>query len=95
MMTVAEQEKLREIQLEESVTAYRGVGPKGRHEGLSWTLDIDVAKFFLKRFNLKGAGKLYECTIPSANILAYIEGRDEEELIVRPNSILELKEMLI
>lgn len=78
--------------LPDNVTVYRGVTKFNENrcsESLSWTLDTDVAKFFANRFNT-GTGKIYSKTINKSDIVAYFNTRNEKEIIIRPNSELEL-----
>lgn len=77
MMSEEEDNTLRALAKE--VTIYRGC-QKGINEGgLSWTLDKSKAKFFANRFGKKGI--ILERKIPKSNIIAFLNGRGESEVI--------------
>lgn len=65
------------------ITVYRGVGRHGEASGMSWTLKRETAEFFARRFG-KNKGSVFTATIPTWGILAYLTGRDEEEIVVDP-----------
>ncbi|WP_431959899.1 hypothetical protein [Mycobacterium sp. smrl_JER01] len=67
------------------VTVYRGCSPERRF-GMSWTTDIERARWFAQRDLGQGAGQLYEATIPPGCLLAYIHEshRLEAEFVVDP-----------
>lgn len=69
------------------VTAYRGIFFGRRHtkKGLSWTLDEKRARWFALR--LADAGMLLKAVIPKKAVYAYINSRNEKELIVNPYKI--------
>lgn len=80
----AKYESLRDnpIDYEIELKVYRGVNYDGKPNGLSWTTDLDKAKWFSNRFGTKNA-KVYEMTITDpAHILAYFNRRNEEEIVV-------------
>ena len=65
------------------LTVYRGqVGDK---LGISWTTDLEIAKKFALsgggRQIVKG-GKIFKCQINTKDVLAYLTGRGESELII-------------
>jgi|TARA_R110000824_G_scaffold56130_1_gene153931 hypothetical protein len=60
------------------VTIYRGVRDL-THDGLSWTLNRDSAKWFGNRF---GSGYLLEATVLTSDILFYSNERNEEEVLL-------------
>lgn len=70
--------------LPDSVTIYRGINDITNHpiDGLSWTLDIDTAKWFANRFAKmkEGTSSIYKATIKKENIIAYFE--EETEVVV-------------
>lgn len=70
--------------LPEKVTVYRGYNAKrpSSANGLSYTLNPDVAKKFAKRFTSSPAVKTR--TIHKSQITAYINDRNEEEVIIIP-----------
>ncbi len=66
--------------LPEEITVYRGIRGRGRLEALSWTLDIDKAEWFAKRWN-KG-GKVYSAMVKKEDVLAVFTSRNEDEIVV-------------
>ncbi len=72
--------------LPDNVMVFRGVGKKSNPYGISWTFDRDVAQWFSERFKVtdkKGEKEYIEkATIDKKYILAYFNGRDEQEVIV-------------
>lgn len=92
MMTEDEIETLRS--LPETVSVYRGVTSynAGKVKALSWTLDQKVAQWFANRFGENGT--VYEAEISKEYILALFKGRNEWEVIVEPDHLLQLSEAL-
>ena len=66
--------------LPENITAYRGIYEGGNENGLSWTLNYEIAERFSHRFNTVGI--ILEKNFQKQQILAYFGDRDEEEIIV-------------
>lgn len=86
LMNNDEQQILKEMP--DHVKIYRGVGEAKYKNGFSWTLNLEIAKFFAKRF--AGAGKktyIYECIIDKGEILCYTDARGEAEVIVNPKNL--------
>lgn len=73
------------------IKVYRGNDTESTspNEAFSWTLNIDVAKWFSKRF--EGQGEVYEAFIEPKNIFAHITTRNEDEIIVFPSHLKEIK----
>ena len=92
MMTEDEIETLRS--LPETVSVYRGVTSynAGKIKALSWTLDQKVSQWFANRFGENGT--VYEAEISKEYILALFKGRNEWEVIVEPDHLLQLSEAL-
>ena len=92
MMTEDEIETLRS--LPETVSVYRGVTSynAGKVKALSWTLDRKVAQWFANRFGENGT--VYEAEISKQHILSLFKGRNEWEVIVEPDHLLQLSEAL-
>ncbi|MFZ7128142.1 MAG: hypothetical protein ACOWWM_18455 [Desulfobacterales bacterium] len=69
----------------ERYTLYRGVSGK-RHErrvsGISWTDSMETARWFANRFDLLGPA-VYTITVSADDILAYLNGRNESEYLLR------------
>jgi len=63
--------------LPDEVTIYRG---SVYEDGISWTLSKEKAEWFRDRFDEKDS-KVFEKTIQKKDIIAYFNGRDEQEII--------------
>lgn len=71
--------------LPDQVTVYRGVA-KGRNpDGLSWTDSYDTAKWFANRWHSNG--EIRQGVVLKKDILAYFNGRDENELVIPTEKI--------
>lgn len=76
--------------LPERFCVYRG-GTKRSHvmKGVSWTLNIDKAIWFAKRFNPRGKGYLGKGFVDKKNVIAYFDSRGEEEIVVLSENVEE------
>lgn len=54
--------------------------------GLSWTLDRDKAEWFASRFMQQG--EVIERTVERRDVFAYMNGRGEQEIILKPSALL-------
>lgn len=90
LMTDKERKCLKE--LDDEVTVYRGITDYNAKnvKALSWTLNRGTAKWFATRFGQEG--KVYEAQIEKKHILALFLGRGEDEVIVDPKYLQELKQ---
>lgn len=73
------------IKNSKEITIYRGVteyNEKDVDKALLWTLDIDTALYFATRFNQHG--NVYKAIIASDDVLTYTNIRNEQEVIVNP-----------
>lgn len=68
--------------LPDLVTAYRGAVLETNEDGMSYSLDFDRAAWFAKRFNRDNDPVVIEVTVPRDDILAYFDGRGEEEVVL-------------
>ena len=76
------------------VTIYRGTqSNKAKIRGFSWTLDKEKAFWFSKRFKLNG--RVYQAEISKWDIFFYNNGRLEEEVVVNPYKLKNVKEVSI
>lgn len=75
-----EDEQRQYQELPEEITVYRGVRGRGSLEALSWTLDIEKAEWFAKRWN-KG-GRVYSAIVEKKDVLAVFTSRGEAEIVV-------------
>lgn len=73
------------------VTIYRGEGSKSTHysEAYSWTTQLKTAKFFANRFNSDGV--IYQAKVNKKDIIDYLEGRGEAEILVMPNKVYDIE----
>lgn len=85
------QKKLLSKGNEEEIIIYRGMGSESTSLELSysWTLSFEVACFFANRFNMNG--EVYIGKVKKEKVIDYLTGRNEEEIIVRPEDIYEIK----
>lgn len=70
---------------------YRGLMKKAKVQALSWTLDLDKAVWFAKRF--KNEGKVYRGLCRKKDILVYLSSRNEEEIVVDWRKLREIEEI--
>lgn len=73
-------------QLSDRVVVYRGLQPNASVQGLSWTIDSNVAKWFASRFGHNGS--VYRAEIEKCNILAFFGNRGEKEVVVDPKKLI-------
>ena len=66
--------------LPDKVTIYRGYTKGLNRNGLSYSLSKEKAEWFARRFYPKKAG-LITLTVDKSSIVAYFNGRNEEEII--------------
>jgi hypothetical protein len=72
-------------ELPDEITIYRGHQTKNKN-GLSWTLNEEKAHWFAKRF--KASGKVERKTIRKTDVIAYLLGRNEQEIIYIPDELI-------
>ena len=76
------------------LTIYRGCPTPTSARRMSWTLDLERARWFAGRqafFGYTGAGLVYQGTVDSVDALAYFTGREEAEVVVDPKAIRDLQ----
>lgn len=79
--------------LPEVVTVYRGVGINRKKNGLSFTDNLEKAKWFAHRFDRADKeGYVLYGQVKKENILAYFTRRNEDEIVVSTKDIIDLKE---
>lgn len=73
------------------INIYRGQTNESSdlEEAISWTTDKNKAVWFSDRFN--SGGKVFSAKIKKENILGYISERNESEVIVEFNSLIDVK----
>lgn len=84
VMEPSERTALRKQQ--DTLAIYRGVGEKGDHDGLSWTLDRKKAEWFAKRYG-RGEPTVLRGCVSKERVYAYFTGRGESEIVVNPRLI--------
>lgn len=75
------------------VMVYRGQSDKSTHytEAISWTLSEAVASKFAKRRGFDG--EVYMGSVHKDDIMTYYTGRNEEEVLVKPHAVKDVKSM--
>ena len=82
--------------LPDTLTVYRGVSPGRVENGLSWTANKEKALWFAKRFRSRGRnGVLLSGTVRKKDVLAYLNRRSEDELVIYPKDIKNLTKEVI
>lgn len=68
----------------EPLQLYRGT-TWGRRRGMSWTTDLDLARWFADRTALYGFdGHVFGAVVEPAGMLASIDSRGEREIVIDP-----------
>lgn len=68
--------------LPQSIRVYRGVAVGRNPKGISWTNDIEKAKWFANRFNKENeVGYVQTTVVDKSQVLAYFDTRNEKELV--------------
>ena len=75
--------------LPHEILVYRGFSEGGDVKALSWTLDVEKAKWFAKRFGKKP--QVYSAKIQKKDVLAYFNGRGESELVLDYSRLYEIE----
>lgn len=73
----------------EPIEVYRGVDNRRDARGLSWTRDLERAKWFAQRFSSIHKGRhVYRTIAPPSAVLAVFERRNEQEVVLDPKGLL-------
>lgn len=75
------------IQEDGTVVVYRGFNKHSREDGISYTLDYDIAKFFAKRWDSEDVGYINKYKVNLKDISAYISS--EKEIVATKAILLE------
>ena len=68
--------------LPDTFTIYRGVAVNRNPKGLSWTQNLETAKWFAHRFDTeKDKGYIQTAIAKKENVLAYFNTRNEDEIV--------------
>lgn len=81
MMKSPERERLKRLKAKKTVTLFRGAG-KHNIEGFSWTVNRKAADFFAVRNGLDGYPIVVKADFLADDLVAYLSGRSEFEVIV-------------
>lgn len=74
----------------EQIAIYRGIKDSSIDKGISYTTDIEIAKWFAQRHNAD-QGYLIEGIVNKKDILLYTNKRSEKEIVVDPQKIKNIK----
>ena len=77
--------------LPDKVTVYRGTCLESTTKAMSWTTDIDKARWFAGRFG--DNGKVYEAQINKKDIFAYFADSGEKETVLNYKKLENIKEI--
>jgi len=75
------------------IPIYRGEDSKSTpyKKAYSWTTNLETAKWFANRFSKNG--KIYKGQVNVKDILDYLEGRSESEVLVFPENVFNVERM--
>jgi len=81
--------------LPKQLTIYRGLQFDGaKVESMSWTLNKDIAKWFAHRWLKSGEkGRVFSTNVPLSAVLMYNNEREEEEVVIDPSFLEDIKEL--
>lgn len=77
-------------------TVYRGFSEDGGEDGFSWTVVEQTAEFFAKRLcGSDGVPRVATGTIGKKDVIAYMTGRGEAEIVAMPENVfgIEIREL--
>lgn len=77
--------------LPDEFTVYRGIGSQSNKKGISYTLSLEKAEWFANRFQKNGY--VLTGTAKKKDVLAYFNGRKEQEVLIEPKNISGLHKM--
>jgi hypothetical protein len=69
--------------LDDTITVYRGAIKNRNEEGLSWSLDYDVARRFADRYSHIGQPLVLVGQVKKTDVIAYLNGRNEKEIVTK------------
>lgn len=76
-----------ETQPASPLTIYRGAPRWKGPRGMSWSLDVERARFFARRIAILEPANVYRATVPPGAVLAILNDRNEQEVVVNPNML--------
>lgn len=92
-LLMEEEDRQQLAELPEMITIYRGYQRPERQRAISWTLDLERAKWFAQRWLVDEKPLVAVGRIKKEHVIALINGRDESEILVRPDRV-ELVEVM-
>jgi hypothetical protein len=92
LMTIEERAVLTNDLPAKDITLYRGFHDPGTVQGLSWTTNSVVAKFFARRLAQDGA-RCYVATgkVDRKDVIAFFDSRSEYEAVVLPENVRDIQ----
>jgi hypothetical protein len=104
LMSAADRRELAEMP--ESLMIYRGYRKGAARSGLSWSLSRDRARFFardgkaerralLSGYRVAGVPMIVCGRCRKRDVLAYFNGRDEQEIVIDPRNVSGKRSRLI
>jgi hypothetical protein len=104
LMSATERRRL--AGMPETLTIYRGYAKGRARSGLSWTLSKERARLFAKyatgsrRYVLSGhepggVGMIVSGKCRNRNVLAYFDGREEQEIVIDPRNVFEKRSITL
>ena len=75
---------------DKDINVFRGYSDDEHADGISWTLSYEKAEEFAKRWGSEDA-KIAEGMCKKEDILAFLNGRNEEEIIIDPEKVRVLR----
>jgi len=83
--------ELDKITKKSTITIYRGETEESTpyQNALSWTTSLYHAVFFANRYEIKG--RLYQAEVEKENVLDYITGRNEQEVLVSSEDLTNIQ----
>lgn len=93
-MDFAERKEL--AKLPAILTVYRGFSAYSGEEGMSWTLSRDTAVWFANRYKDENdPAQIASGTVRKDNVLAHFIGRNEREIVVLPEDVVDMEVTLL
>lgn len=89
MMDIDEQIYLND--LPSIIDIYRGINNIKDKHGFSWTLDQSKAKWFAGRFAKDKKGMVLSGHARKSDVIAYLNGRNEKEILINPKVVTDIK----
>lgn len=77
--------------LPDTFTVYRGVAVRRNPKGMSWTRNKSTAAWFSSRFDTdEERGYIQSATAHKKDVLAYFNSRNEDEIVISTNSLIDI-----